>query len=108
MKISHLSLLFLCLFSSCATRSSPVITMETYLEVQRGETREDILREFGEPMTIEMNSEGIETFIYVERFFLNQEVQEERHYYIYFKNDKVIGKAYKTGVRPQIIDSDML
>lgn len=112
MKISLLK--FLCLIlpffmnMSCATRSAKVVTMNSYLQVKNGETREDILKKFGEPVTIEMNDSGVEIFTYIERFELQQQVVEARYYYFYIKDGKVIGKVANVVNRPQTINSDQM
>ena len=111
MKTLPISLLFAALlFStfSCATRSSKVITMESYLQVETGETREEILRQFGEPFTIEMNDRGVEVFTYIERFFMNGEVYDSRYYYFYIKDGKVVGKVATNEPAPLQINSDEL
>ena len=82
--------------------------MNSYLQVQEGKTRQDVLKEFGEPVSIEVNDEGMETFTYIEYFSLDERVVQARYYYFYFKNDKLIGKAVQIKDRPQSIDSDQL
>ncbi|MCH9617258.1 MAG: hypothetical protein SP4CHLAM5_07820 [Chlamydiia bacterium] len=93
-------------FVACATQPGKVITMDSYLQVENGETREDILREFGEPLTIELKDDGTEIFTYIERFFMNGKVIEAHYYYFYIKGGKVVGKLVKTEDRPQSINSD--
>ncbi|MCH9811251.1 hypothetical protein K0U07_00635 [bacterium] len=93
---------------SCATRSAKVITMKSYLQVENGETREQVLQQFGEPFSIEMNDSGVEVFTYIERFFMNGEVYDSRYYYFYIKDGKVIGKVATSEPAPLQINSDDL
>ena len=94
--------------ASCATRSAQVVTMDSYLKVENGETREDILQKFGEPVSIEMKDNGLEIFTYIERFSINQQIIEARYYYFYIKDGKVVGKIANVVDRPQTINSDQL
>jgi outer membrane protein assembly factor BamE (lipoprotein component of BamABCDE complex) len=93
-------------FAGCATQSGRVITMDSYLEVHNGETRAEILSQFGEPLSIELKDDGTEIFTYIERFSMNGKVVEARYYYFYIKGDKVVGKIANTVDRPQSINSD--
>ena len=95
-------------FAGCATQSGRVITMNSYLDVHNGESRQDVLDQFGEPVSIELKDDGTEIFTYIERFSMNGEVVEARYYYFYIKNDKVVGKVVNTEDRPQSINSDEL
>ena len=112
MKMSFLKYLLLvgvvCCFGACATRSGKVVTMDSYLQVENGETREQILQQFGEPVSIEMNDEGVEIFTYIERFSMNNQVVEARSYYFYIKDGVVVGKIANVVDRPQVLDSDNL
>lgn len=100
-----LVLLVLC-FGACTTRTTKVPTMDSYLEVEEGDTREDVLRKFGSPVSITVEGDGTEIYKYIERFSLNGEVIESRTYLFYIKDGKVVGKIANTVHRPQVIDSD--
>ena len=82
--------------------------MDSYLEIQEGVTREKIMQEFGEPASMEMSTDGIETLIYIERFYLNQQVLTVKYYYFHFKDGRLVGKEVKVIDRPQRINSDEL
>lgn len=99
-------LLIACAFTSCATRPGKVVTMKSYLQVENGETREQILKDFGEPFSIELKEDGTEIFTYIERFFWKDEVIDSRFYYFYIKNGKVVGKVATSEPQTQSIDSD--
>jgi outer membrane protein assembly factor BamE (lipoprotein component of BamABCDE complex) len=109
MKIAaQTSIFFLLVFLSisCDTKSSQIITMKTYLPVENGETREEILKKFGEPVSIILRDDGVEIFKYIERFSLYGEVVESRAYYFYIKDGKVIGKIAQIQDRPDAMDAD--
>lgn len=112
MKISlvkyYVLLLAIFAFTGCATRPGRVITMNSYLEVHNGETRDQILRQFGEPFAIELKDDGMEILTYIERFTMDGKVVQARYYYFYIKGDKVVGKIVNTVDRPLSIDSDDL
>jgi len=82
--------------------------MGSYLQVQDGETREQILRSFGPPVTIELKDDGTEIFTYIERISLNEEIIEARYYYFYIKDGVVIGKVLRVQERPQALDADQI
>jgi hypothetical protein len=92
----------------CDTKHSNVVSMDCYLEVQEGTTRQKIMQEFGEPASMEMSTDGIETLTYIERFFLNQQVIQVKYYYFHFKDGHLVGKEVKIVDRPQSINSDEL
>jgi outer membrane protein assembly factor BamE (lipoprotein component of BamABCDE complex) len=98
----------LCLFSACATRSGRVVTMNTYLEVNNGETRDQLLQKFGEPVSIEVSTDGTEIFTYIERLSLNGEVMKSTTYYFILKNGVVVEKTAKVVDRTQSIDSNQM
>ncbi len=112
MKMSFLKLCMgifcLALLSGCALRSSPVVTMGSYLQVQDGETREQILQAFGPPVSIELKDDGTEIFTYIERISLEDEIIEARYYYFYIKNGIVVGKVLRVEERPQALDADQI
>ena len=76
--------------------------------MENGETREDVLKKFGEPVSITMNDDGIEVFKYIERLSMGGQVMESRVYYFYIKNGIVIQKIATVVDRPQTINSDQL
>ena len=80
--------------------------MKTYLPVENGETREQILEKFGEPVSITLRDDGVEIFKYIERFSLYGEVVEARAYYFYIKDGIVIGKIAQVQDRPDAMDAD--
>lgn len=92
----------------CALRSGPVVTMGSYLQVQDGETREQILKAFGPPITIELKDDGTEIFTYIERISLEEEIIEARYYYFYIKDGVVVGKVLRVQERPQALDADQI
>ncbi len=110
MSLPKICLIMICLtlLSSCALRSAPVVTMGSYLEVQNGETREQILAAFGPPVTIELKDDGTEIFTYIERISMEEEIIEARYYYFYIKDGVVVGKVLRVEERPQALDADQI
>jgi hypothetical protein len=107
MKISVpkiLSLVFL-LFAGCSNYNSRVATMNGYLQVENGETRQQVIEEFGQPASIEVHDDGLEVLKYIEQLSINGEVVEVRYYYFYIRNGKVTGKLANIVDRPSQIDS---
>ncbi len=99
-------LVVMCMFVSCATRSGRVVTMDSYLEVNNGETREGLIQKFGEPISIEVNTDGTEIFTYFERLSLNGYVMKSTTYYFILRDGVVVGKSAVVEDRPQAIDAD--
>ena len=95
-------------FSQCTTKSTNVITMDCYLATENGQTRQELIDEFGSPYSITLDDSGTETFTYIERLYMNNVTVEIRYYYFYIKDDKVIGKMVKIVDRPSTMDAEQL
>ena len=84
------------------------MTMDSYLEVNTGESREELIQKFGEPASIEVNTDGTEIFTYSERLTMNGHVMKFTTYYFILKDGKVVQKSAKVEDRPQTINSDQM
>lgn len=91
-----LSLLFLI---GCATNST-MMTRDRYAEVEVGMKASDIEHRFGKPYQIVSREEGKETYEYIEKITMNNQVIEQRRYYIVIQDGKVVGKYMKLSNPP--------
>lgn len=99
-------LILLC--AGCATYSSYIVTMDSYLQVETGETREELIQKFGEPVSIEAHTDGTEIYTYIERLTMNGEVMKSTTYCFTIKEGKVVDKSAKVVDRTQSVDSNQM
>lgn len=78
--------------AGCA--SSPVMTIDEYSEIQVGQSAASIQKQFGKPVRMTTQSNGVTTYEYIERFMTGSQLSEMRRYYIQIKDGKVVGKYY--------------
>lgn len=91
-----LSLLFLL---GCAANSE-LMTRDRYAEVEIGMKASEIEQRFGKPYQIVSREEGKETYEYIEKITMNNQVIEQRRYYIVIQDGKVVGKYMKLSNPP--------
>lgn len=78
----------------CATNSE-VMTRDKYAEVEIGMKASDIEHRFGKPYQIVSREGDKETYEYIEKITMGNQVIEQRRYYIVIQDGKVVGKYMK-------------
>ncbi|MDJ0651677.1 MAG: hypothetical protein QNJ27_01505 [Simkaniaceae bacterium] len=91
-----LGLLFLL---ACAIHPK-VMTRDKYARVEVGMKASDIEHRFGKPYQIVSREGGKETYEYIEKIKMGNQVIEQRRYYIVIQEGKVIGKYMKLSNPP--------
>lgn len=83
----------------CATHAE-IMTRDTYAELEVGTKASEIERRFGRPYQIVSREGDKETYEYIEKITMGNQVIEQRRYYIVIQEGKVIGKYMKLSNPP--------
>jgi outer membrane protein assembly factor BamE (lipoprotein component of BamABCDE complex) len=85
---------------------SALVTMNSFQDVPVGATTSEVEEMLGKPYAIHNKSGDIVEYEYIERLTAGPRDFEERHYYIIFKNDRVVSRRVKTNEPvPYLFDS---
>ncbi|MEM8727266.1 MAG: hypothetical protein AAGE99_00925 [Chlamydiota bacterium] len=76
------------------------MTRHRYAEVEVGTDATDIERRFGKPYQIVSRERNRETYEYIEKITMGNQVIEQRRYYIVIQDGKVVGKYMKLSSPP--------
>lgn len=91
-------LVCLCL-SACGT-SSALVTMNSFHDVPVGATTSEVTERLGEPYAIHRHSNGTVEYEYIERISAGIRNFEENHYFLVFKENKLVSRRVKTTTPP--------
>ena len=92
------SLVFL-FFLGCVSNSE-IMTRDAYAEIEVGMKASAIEHRFGKPYQIVSREGSQETYEYIEKITMGNQVIEQRRYYIVIQDGKVIGKYMKLSNPP--------
>lgn len=97
----------LILLTGCFSRQA-AMTRDGYADVAVGMSASDVEKRYGKPYNIYSKGDDKETYEYIEKIRMGNEVIEQRRYYIVIVDGKVIGKYMKLSNPPpfQAIYSD--
>ena len=73
-----------------------VMTRNDFDNVQAGTAVNDIIQEYGQPVTIKDYCNGTEGYLYIERLPIGEQTVVENQYTIVVRNGKVIGKRFNS------------
>jgi len=93
--------------TACFSRQA-VMTRNGYADVEIGMSSSDVQKLYGKPYNVYSKGDEKETYEYIEKIRMGDEVIEQRRYYIVVVDGKVIGKYMKLSNPPpfQSIYSD--
>lgn len=94
------SLAALLLFTAACSSGGSLMTMSKFYDVPIGATQNEVVTSMGEPYSIKRHSDGTEEYEYVERVKIGSRYAEDRRYYLYLKEGKVVSKKVKQGAPP--------
>lgn len=80
----------LALLTACA--GGAMMSRSDYENVQLGAPISSVVKEYGDPVLIKANKDGSQSYLYIERIFMGEEVVLENKYSIIVKNGKVVNK----------------
>ena len=100
-KIKNLLFLFILSLLGCNLHSK-IMTSDSYATIELGTTVVAIENRFGKPYQIISREEGQETYEYIEKITIGNQVIEQRRYYIVMQQGKVIGKYMKISNPPPL------
>lgn len=92
-------LLLLFLLVGCFSRQA-VMTRDGYADVATGMSASELQKRYGKPYNIYSKGDEKETYEYIEKIRIGNEVIEQRRYYIVIIDGKVIGKYMKLSNPP--------
>jgi len=98
MKVLKL-ILPLLLLTGCFSRQA-AMTRDGYSDVEVGMAASDVTKMYGKPYNIYSKGDDKETYEYIEKIRIGNEVIEQRRYYIVIVDGKVIGKYMKLSNPP--------
>lgn len=102
-------LLSLLVLAGCFTRPN-VANRQAYDSINLGEPVAEVEKKIGKPYQVRKYSNGTELYEYIERIYaVENEIIEERHYFIWIKNGQVISKKITEDRQPEydlIYDDD--
>ncbi len=93
------SIFFLLLLTGCFSRHE-LMTREGYADVEMGISLKKVEKTYGKPYSIYSRGDGRETYEYIEKIMMGNQIVEQRRYYIVIENGKVIGKYMKISNPP--------
>jgi hypothetical protein len=97
--------LYLGLFSLCGCFSKPTLmTMESYDQVQIGTPITTVVKDNGEPYSVD-NKNGSSEYKYVEKVTSGNKLIYENHYTIFVQDGNVVGK---TSVQERVPAFDLI
>lgn len=83
--------LFVIIFAACSS-GHQVMTMESFSEIPVGACESEIIQAVGRPYAIREKPDGTVEYEYIERFRISGREIQERHYYFFIKDGKIISK----------------
>ena len=81
---------FLFLLASCA--SGALMTRSDYENITMGTPVSEVVKQYGEPLTIRQNSDGSQDYQYVERIMMGDQTVQQNNYILVVKNGQVVSK----------------
>lgn len=90
----------LCLWLSACGTGSALVTMNSFDEVPVGASSAEVVELLGEPYAIHKQSNGTVEYEYIERITAGPRNFEERHYFLIFKEDRVVSRRVKSSSLP--------
>lgn len=81
----------LAIIGSCSP-GHRIVTMQAFSDIPLGATPQEVKEMAGSPYRVRKIDSETEEYEYIERIRANGRELEERHYYIRFKNGKVVEK----------------
>lgn len=101
----YLAILLCFCLGSCGM-SSALVTMNSFQDVPVGATSSEVEEMLGKPYAVHNQSNGTVEYEYIERLTAGPRNFEERHYYILFKDDRVVSRRVQTSYPvPYLFDS---
>ncbi len=100
MSYRNLPALALFLWLSACGTGSALVTMNSFNEVPVGATSAEVVELLGQPYAIRKQSDGSIEYEYIERITAGVRNFEERHYFLIFKEDKLISRKVKSSSLP--------
>jgi len=82
------------ILSSCISKQA-VISRDGYASVEIGMPETELIKQFGKPHRIHVETSDEEIYEYVETISVVREVIEQKRYYFVISDRKVIGKYFK-------------
>ncbi len=70
------------------------MTRSDYENITIGTPASEIVKEYGEPRTIEKYKDGTEGYLYIERILMGEQTVQQNQYTLIFKNGQVVSKRY--------------
>jgi hypothetical protein len=96
---SFFLVVFLCLLSSCFSRTS-MMTRETFDDIAIGTFINEVEEKVGSPYDVHSIEGGKEEYEYIERIDMGNQLISENHYFLIVLNGQVIGKRMSTEKPP--------
>ena len=84
-------LIFLCVLSSCFSRTS-MMTRENFDEISLGTPISEVEEKMGTPYDIHSIKGGKEEYEYIERIDMGNHLVSENHYFLVVYDGQVVGK----------------
>jgi SmpA / OmlA family. len=92
--------LALCVWLSACGTGSALVTMSSFDEVPVGASSSEVVELLGEPYAIRKHSDGTVEYEYIERITAGVRNFEERHYFLIFKEDRLVSRRVKSSSPP--------
>jgi outer membrane protein assembly factor BamE (lipoprotein component of BamABCDE complex) len=92
-----------------ACTAGSVMTRKDFDNITIGMPASDIVEQHGQPIKVKRLKDGSQSYEYVERLPINDQVVEENKYFIIVKDGKVVAKYYNFELPPaydEIYDPD--
>lgn len=92
--------LALCLWLGACGTGSALVTMNSFDNVPVGASSSEVEDLLGKPYAVHKNSDGSIEYEYIERINAGSRSFETRHYYLLFKEDRLVSRKVKSSSPP--------